>query len=204
MSDQARSYAVIIPPTWVMIPVGDASDAAISALLDERFAGLPLDSYGPRKTRLGESLRDAVASARKTGGLDIILPTSTPWQVPLSVGIVISEVGAAGASADAASALLARMQNESPGSAIVSTKAGSALREIVDYAGLADDTELSRLRSVNYNWPVPGADGAILVAACTMAGKREPEYQPIVEALTELFDVMMETLVWSRVPEEIR
>jgi hypothetical protein len=207
-----RSYRVIIPPTWAMIPVGDRSDAVIDALLDERFAGLPLDSYGPRKARLGDALRDGVRSARAVGGVDLIIPTSTPWQVPLSVGIVISQVPSTAPSALATNALVARTQKARPGSTIVETRAGNALREVVDHAPLSatapdaavaasGDASLSELRTIYYSWPVPGENGGTLVAACTIAGGRNSEYAPITEGLTELFDVMMETLVWATLKE---
>ena len=211
----ARSYRVIIPPTWAMIPVGDAADAAIDALIEERFAGLPLDSYGPRKTRLGNALRDGVLAARKVGGVDVIIPTSTPWQVPLSVGIVMSQIPSKASSALEANALVARMQADRPGSTIVETRAGNALREVLDHKApatapatsedgptVAGSELLSGLRTIYYSWPVPDNNGGTLVAACTIAGGRNVEYVPITEALTELFDVMMETLVWATANKE--
>jgi hypothetical protein len=197
-----------------MIPVGESSDAVIDAVLHERFAGLPLDSYGPRKSRLGDALRDGVRSARRVGGIDIIIPTSTPWQVPLSVGIVIIQVPSAAPSPLAANALVAQMHAARPGSTIVDTRAGNALREVVDHrlpadaetgaeAGDAGSETISGLRTVYYSWPVPAENAGTLVAACTIAGGRNSEYVPITEALTDLFDVMMETLVWATADKEV-
>jgi hypothetical protein len=210
-----RSYRVIIPPTWAMIPVGASSDAVIDRMLEERFAGLPNDTYGPRKSRLRDALRDGVESARKVGGVDIIIPTSTPWQVPLSVGIVISQVRSTAPSELATTALVAQMHSARPGSTIVDTRAGNALREVIDHDAPIDEPAgvetvasasaaepLSALRTIYYSWPVP-ANGGTLVATCTIAGGRNSEYVQITEAISELFDVMMETLVWATATKEI-
>ncbi|PRY67020.1 hypothetical protein B0I08_108104 [Glaciihabitans tibetensis] len=216
-----RSYRIIIPPTWVMIPVGDGTDKAIDTLLEERFAGLPMDSYGPRKTRVAESLRKGIASARKAHAVDVIFPVETPWEVPLSAGIVMSQVPTNAPSEVAAKALIKHMHAARPGSTIVATRAGDALREVVDHpdqvadhpdqvagagepAPVSGDAPISAVRTLYYSWAVPERNSGTLVAVCSISGGHNAEYAPIVEAFTELFDIMMETLAWSRVSEDAR
>ncbi|TFB77839.1 hypothetical protein E3O21_09400 [Cryobacterium flavum] len=194
------AYRLVLPPGWVLIPVGDSADAAITNLVDRQFAGLPTDTYGPQKKRLGAGLRTIAAEARRAGGLDLVFPLAMPWLVPVSAGIVMSEVRT-DAPSDTAVALLAeRMQPSGPNATVARTRAGRCVREIVDLPRAPDGNgrlTVAAVRTVHYSWPVPGAPGSFLVSALTVSGAPIAEFEPIVEALTELFDVMMESVVWA-------
>ncbi len=190
------AYRLVLPPGWVLIPVGESAEQAITNLIDRQFAGLPNDSYGPQKKRLGDGLRTIAAEARQAGGIDLIFPLAMPWLVPVSAGIVVSEVRTDAPSGTAVALLVERMQVRQPNATSAVTRAGRCVRELVDLPR-ADQLTVAAVRTVHYTWPVPGAPGTFLVAALTISGQPITEFEPIVEALTELFDVMMESVVWS-------
>ncbi|MGV8967026.1 MAG: hypothetical protein ACOH2F_12185 [Cellulomonas sp.] len=199
MRERAGSYRLVLPPTWVMLPVGDASQRAIDTLLDEQFGHQTTPRDLTNRRRLTESLRALVAGARASGGLDVIFPLVIPWQVPLSAGIVMSELRSTAPSDLAVAALMGSMQRSRPGSTLAETQAGVALREVVDHptAVEVDAEALTALRTVYYTWPQRDAPGSFLISALTISGQAIAEFAPIVDALTELNDVMMQTLVWS-------
>ncbi|TFD13873.1 hypothetical protein E3T35_03860 [Cryobacterium sp. TMT1-2-2] len=161
------AYRLVLSPGWVLIPVGDSADAAIANLVDRQFAGLPTDTYGPQKKRLGAGLRTIAAKARRAGGLDLVFPLAMPWLVPVSAGIVTSEVRTDVPSDTAVALLAERMQPGGPNVTVARTRAG------------------------------PRRTGSFLVSALSVSGAPIAEFEPIVEALTELFDVMMESVVWA-------
>ena len=199
MRERAGSYRLVLPPTWVLIPVGDASRRAIDALLDEQFGHRTTPRDLTNRRRMAETLRALVASANESGGIDVIFPLVIPWQVPVSAGIVMSELHATAPSEQAVSTLMTSLERSRPGSTIAETHAGPALREIVEHppeVGVAPES-LSTLRTVYYTWPQPGAAGSFMISACTISGQAIAEFAPIVDALTELNDVMMQTLVWA-------
>ncbi|WP_105035419.1 hypothetical protein [Cryobacterium aureum] len=190
------AYRLVLPPGWVLIPVGESAEQAITNLVDRQFAGLPNDSYGPQKKRLGDGLRTIAAEARQAGGIDLIFPLAISWLVPVSAGIVVSEVRTNAPSDTAVALLVERMQARELNATVAVTRAGRCVRELVDLPR-ADQLTVAAVRTVHYTWPVPGAPGTFLVAALTVSGQAIAEFTPIVEALTELFDVMMESVAWS-------
>lgn len=199
MGERAGAYRLVLPPTWVMIPVGAASPRAIGALLDEQFGHRTAPRDLTNRRRMAETLRALVASAQKSGGIDVIFPLVIPWQVPVSAGIVMSELHATAPSDEASAAVLSALERSRPGSTITETQAGRALREVLEHprAVGVESEELATLRTVYYTWPQPGAAGSFLISACTISGQAIAEFAPIVDALTELNDVMMQTLVWA-------
>lgn len=198
MPERTMSYRLVLPPTWAMLPVGAESDAAIRVLVDKQFGIHPSDQVNASKRVVADSLRALIASARKAGGIDVIFPLAVPWQVPVSAGIVMSELWSPAPSSVAAGAVIDALKAARTGSVIAHTGAGDALREVHENSapGL-ESLALVALRSVHYTWPVRGSTGGFLLGTLTVTGQRIPEFTPIVEALTDLFDVMMESVVWA-------
>lgn len=192
-------YRLILPPTWVMIPLREGTDAAIEAIVARQFDSLPRDKYGPNRRRLTEMLQGVAEKARKEGGLDLVFPIAQPWRVPVSAGIVMSERYNLAPSPDAAADLFREMANAS-GATQVDTNAGPAIRELTDHDPDADDADrrgLVRLRTVQHTWPVPERPGGFLIGTLSISGEANDDYAPVTEALTTLGDVMMQALTWD-------
>ncbi len=199
MSESPRSYRIILPPAWIRIPVGDGTEAAIGELLDAQFAGAPMDKYGPRRSRVEASIRDAAASARESGGIDLIFPIGTPWMVPVSAGIVISRNAAPQTWSVGPAEVLKSISASIPGSSLVETSAGTAVRETTDHrAGLTKDpVSIARLFTMTYTWLIPQTANELFLATFSVTGETTEDYAPIVEALTTLVDAMLQSVVWD-------
>jgi len=195
LSSTPYTYRLILPPWWVRVPIGDGVEEAVATLLDRQFEGLPNDKYGPVKSRMSSTLIETARKARVTGGLDFIFPLGTPWQVPVSAGIVISRATLGSSFGTGADAIIAHLLSTTRGATQVETSAGAAVRLQEEHA--ATETEVARLRTVRYQWAVPHTDNAILIANFTISGVGSAEFAPIVEALTTLIDTMLGALEWQ-------
>lgn len=182
---------VIVPPGWAAIAVSaDNGDTARRVFRDAWTQG-PRDSIGPFIHRLEEWLASVLDDARDAGCFRVILPMGVPWQVPVSTAISLSFAPAAARDASAL-----------PGAELRDTDAGTARRLITDLpvAG-ADPEALALLRTVEYVWPLPDADGA-LIAFASISGQPVAEFAPVTDALTVLIETMLDALDWPTAPAE--
>lgn len=181
-----------------MLPVGEGADKAIDAFLDGRFADAPRDSSAPLKARLRNALRVLAKDAERVGGIDMIMPIGTPWNAPMSAGIVLSVAGTRAPAGESAAELLDALAVGSPGSIKVETNAGSAVREQIEISrGDVEADAIVPMRTVHHNWPIPAQPGRFLIGSLTVSGSGDPELEPLIDALTGLYDAMMGSLEWT-------
>ena len=78
----------------------------------------------------------------------------------------------------------------------MTTSAGEAVRATARFAVPASADEMAPLMRVRFHWPIPGSDRQLL-AVCTISGTVDPQLAPIVDALAELGDLLLQTLRWD-------
>lgn len=181
-------YRLVLPPGFLLIPVGHSTDDEITALVRRHYRDLPRDSYGPQIDRTAAQLVAAARSAREAGVLDLIVPMGVPWRAPVSLAIAIS-TGTAPAVDDPE-------PSASEISETVTTSAGEAVRATERFAVPTKADEMAPLMRVRFRWPIPDSDRHLL-AVCTISGTVDPELAPIVDALAELGDLLLQTLRWD-------
>lgn len=185
-------YELMLPPGWTRLPLRAGTDRAISAVLDEQFAGLGRDRAFPLRRALAEDLHDLVADARRVGGLDLYLMTSAPGGQPVDASLLVCLVsGRAGGEPASAEDLLAVLG--SPGDGDTSVRAlplaGPSVRRVsTRHPHPSDDLPVpTPVTRVQYLVPVPGSTAQLLLTFATTT-------QPVVGQLTILFDAMAESL----------
>lgn len=181
-------YRLVLPPGFLLIPVAHSTDDDITALVRRHYRDLPRDSYGPQIDRTAAQLVAAARSAREAGVLDLIVPMGVLWRAPVSLAIAIS-TGTAPAVDDPE-------PSASEISETVTTSAGEAVRATERFAVPTRADEMAPLMRVRFRWPIPDSDRQ-LVAICTISGTVDPELAPIVDALAELGDLLLQTLRWD-------
>jgi hypothetical protein len=180
-------YRLVLPPGFVLFPVRDKSDDEIAAMVREHYRSLPRDSFGPRIDRVAEQILQIVRPAREAKVLDLVVPMGVPWRAPVSLGIALSvATPATGAGAW-----------ESLEGERVETQAGPAVRTTERFPAPADTREIARLAGTQYVWRVPGDDARLLMGVHTISGAGDPELEPVVQALQQLSDLILETMRWD-------
>lgn len=178
-------YRLVLPPGFVLFPVRDKTDDEIAAIVREHYRSLPRDSFGPRIDRVAEQILEIVRPAREAKVLDLVVPMGVPWRAPISLGIALT-VAAPGAGA----------WGGLPGER-VETEAGPAVRTTERFPAAEDPREITRLAGTQYVWRVPGDDARLLMGVHTISGAGDPDLEPVVEALQELSDLILETMRWD-------
>ena len=79
----------------------------------------------------------------------------------------------------------------------VETEAGQAVRTTERFPAAEDPREITRLAGTQYVWRVPGDDARLLMGVHTISGAGDPDLEPVVEALQELSDLILETMRWD-------
>ncbi|GAB2466531.1 hypothetical protein [Xylanimonas ulmi] len=193
-------YRVVLPPTWVLVPVREGAEQAIRRQVDALFDPKKRDLTVRARRTMRLTLERIAAHARESGGLDLLLPASVPWPMPLSAGVVTSV-------------------HEAPPDLTVGapmpTFAGQARREITELIDLPDpagspepsmeevaDEPVRQLRRVIYTWPVPERAGQTFLASLVVCGQAVPAYRPLTEAMTTLVDTMLSTLTWENTRDD--
>ncbi|HEX5857517.1 MAG TPA: hypothetical protein VFY91_05350 [Microbacterium sp.] len=180
-------YRLVLPPGFVLFPVRDRTDDEIAAMVREHYRSLPRDSFGPRIDRVAEQILEIVRPAREAQVLDLVVPMGVPWRAPVSLGIALS-VASPSSGAGAWDSL--------PGERL-ETEAGPAVRTTERFPSAEDPREITRLAGTQYVWRVPGDDARLLLGVHTISGAGDPDLQPVVEALQELSDLILETMRWD-------
>lgn len=192
-AESIPSYALILPPGFVLIPAQGDVEANVRAVVGRHYEGRLDDRNRGQVRRLQRSLVESVESARDRGVLDVVLPLGVPWRAPVSLSLAFAPARPDGGPVTAS------------GSTTVTTRAGEARREIVDHEGVdpftvegtgPEDAGGGALRTVHHVWMPPREGIQALVGTFTISGSPDPELSPLVDQLTELGDTMMASVRW--------
>lgn len=181
-------YRLILPPGFLLFPVRDRSDEEIVQLVRDHYRSLPRDSFAPRIDRVAEQILSIARPARAAAVIDLIVPMGVPWRAPVSVGTALSVTAPAASS-----------EWEALPGAHLDTHAGPAVREAITHPIAAVPEEITRRRTVQFTWRIPG-DDRLLVAVSTVSAAGDPELEPLVDALVELSDLILTTMRWADAP----
>lgn len=200
-----NGYRMVIPPGWVRIPLRDGTDDALEDLVYSRLRDLPPDvpKDDGMKYRLmvRRSVARQVSEAREAGGLDLYLPLTARYGIPLMASFLVS-VHRADRAAIAPPVLLARLSDDglSDDGTRTSTEelAGTTAvrREHVRQAEPERDLPVPT-RLVEYALPVPRDPGRFVSVVFSTAGDGDVD-SSFTQAVTELFDASMLTFRWTR------
>ena len=185
-------YSLILPPGFVLIPT--QGDVATTVRTKVRALYDTLDDRARGRLRIAErKLTEYATDAGRKGVVDIVLPVSNYWNAPLSIGMGFGP---------------ARPDSD-PGGKVVPTRAGNALRSVVERPeapgferaeapdGSAMGDGRTVWRTVHHVWKTPDAGAGLLVGTFSVSGDSEPELAPLADALTDLGDTIMGSLVWT-------
>lgn len=176
---------LIVPPGWAAIAVSADNGDTAREVFRTAWSQGPRDSIGPFIHRLEQWLVSVLDDARDAGCFRVILPMGVPWQVPVSTAISLSFAPAA-----------AREASAWPGAEPRDTDAGPARRIVTDLPVTgADPDSVALLRTIEYVWPRPDTDGA-LIAFASISGQPVPEFAAVTDALTILIETMLDALDW--------
>ena len=183
-------YRMVLPPGWAMVPLRERTDQVIEATIDTLLTGVPADSRAPRAHRIRTWLTQIADDARRSGGLDLILPIVPQWLQPASVSIIMSSA-AAGADVTTAAQLRRTAQNHAAVS-LVDTLAGPALREQLSRPDPGETDQPEPAESITYSW-VPRA-GRVIVGTLVVTAAGFEGRQTVVDALVELGESMLSSV----------
>jgi hypothetical protein len=184
-------YRVVLPPGFLLFPVRDKTDDEIAEMVRAHYRGLPRDTFGPRIERVADQILGAVRTARDARVLDLIVPMGVPWRAPVSLGIALS------VAAPDAGATWEGLEGER-----VETDAGAAVRRRDRYEPSDDPEQIMPLARSRFAWRIPGDRDRLLAGVCTVSGASDPELLPLVDALVELGELMLQTIRWEDPPRE--
>lgn len=190
---RVRDYSLVLPPGFVLVHLRGDLKENLRRVLNEKYGSQLNDRERGRLAQVRRSLLPVLQRARARGVVDAVLPLGTPWDAPVSLSLMFTPARADDRPADGA------------GATAVTTRAGSAQREVVEPEGAAPlplDPSLSDgpvgtvLRTVHHVWPMPTEGVDYLVGTFSVSGSSDPELAPMVDALTELGDTIMSSLAW--------
>lgn len=196
-----HSYTLVLPPGFVLIPVQGDTQASVRTAVRGFYGTISDDRMRGRVRLLERSLVQVATQAKEKGVVDLVLPLGVPWQAPVSLSCTFAPALLSGPAAG-------------PSATETATRAGTALREVVERAPGAqlprlEDLELPSgaasnhpLRTVHHVWEPPVPDVGRLIGTFTIAGSDDPELAPLVDALTELGDTIMASLAWRGLPRQ--
>lgn len=197
----ARGYALLLPPGWRRIPVHDA-EPTINDILDQSFAGLPTDRYGPFRAELHRMLRDQVVAARDADGIDLYLPVETMRGTPVAASFVVSHVPPGGQRPQDVLVSLAASDSDAVPAEVAAEPALRTERVVDADPGRQYGLDVPS-RRVHYVVPVPGDGGWLILAfsaavtAHSLPVDATDEVLTLTDVLVELFDAIVTTLRWS-------
>jgi hypothetical protein len=198
-----NGYRLIIPPGWVRVPLRDGTERALEELVFSRLKRLPpgvsKDDGMKYRLEVRRSVTRRIAEAREAGGLDLYLPLTTRYGVPLAASFLVAACTAGESACRTTELLLARMA--SPGEGVrtaIRELAGTPAvrREHVRPAEPEGEVHVAT-RRVEYALPIPHDPCRILSVVFSTPGDGDVD-SAFTEALTELFDACMMTFRWTR------
>lgn len=204
-TERPAGYRLVVPPGWHRIdPTEERRLRDVRRIVGEQFAGT--DNQPHLRRQIESSLLDHVARAAEDGALEVYLSTLRVGAFPLSGSLVVTlvprpRVAAELDDADHQEMLLAAARETADGVVddvrLVTWDDGWAVRRVVHRQAPAGDdplgTELGPAPTFGVEWyrPIPRGDGATLLLAFSSP------LIPIEQELTELFDTIAATLVWT-------
>ena len=196
----ANGYRLIIPPGWVRVPLRHGTEQALEELVFSRLKQLPPEVSKDDGMRYRLSVRRSVtqqiAEARKAGGLDVYLPLTTRYGIPLAASFLVSDHVTGESAGLSPELLLAQLADG--GHTSTQELAGSLVvrREQVRPAEPERDVHVAT-RRVEYALPVPHDPRRIVSVVFSTPGDGDVD-SAFTKALTELFDASMMTFRWTR------
>jgi hypothetical protein len=175
----------------------------VARFVRDRFKGT--DHLPQVRRRLEESLLAHVERADQEGALELYLSTEQVGGLPLSSSLVVTFLpgpgGAEVADGDLQEMLLAAAEEAGEDVVVdrrlVTWEGGWAVRRLVERAAPSGDDPLGRelgpAPTFGVEWfrPIPGTGGDSLLLAFSSP------LLPVRDALTELFDTVAGSLVWT-------
>jgi hypothetical protein len=202
-------YTLVLPPGWRRIPLRQGTNAALRKILDDAFSRLPRDKVAPYRIEVERRMKEQIADARRNAGIDMYIPVERAASGPVPASFVVSDAflgpAESGGVADPAQvvAYLASEGSEGGSTRIVDLDGSAGVRVEVSVPA-APGAELPYgSRRCQYIVPVPGHGGRWLLVTFSTPGARDPDGE-FATLLTELFDAIMSTFRWTRVPERAR
>jgi hypothetical protein len=188
-----NGYRLIIPPGWVRLPLQHGTEQALEELVFSRLKHLPpeISKDDGMKYRLTvrRSVTRQINEARKGGGLDLYLPLTTRYGVPLAASFVVSEHTVGEPAAPTPELLLAGLLPAQEG-VRTSTQdlAGTLIvrREHIRPAEPEHDVHLAT-RRIEYAVPVPYDLRRMLSIVFSTPGDGDVD-SDFTKAVVELFD----------------
>lgn len=179
------TYRMVVPPGWQLLPVRDRTDEELRALIVDNYRDLPRDSSGPFIARLADAVVEQAGSARRAGVIDLLFPLGSPWRAPVTTSIAVA-IGSG-----------TTPEGDRVETAPVNTEAGDASRTITELEH-SSPGKVSAVRRVEYTWPLPDESGNVMIGTATLLSADDPDLSSLVEALTELSEVILSTIRWHR------
>jgi hypothetical protein len=198
-----NGYRMIIPPGWVRVPLRHGTEQALEELVFSRLKDLPpeVSKDDGMKYRLAvrRTVIRQIDAAREAGGLDLYLPLTARYGVPLAASFLVSEHFAGASQPLPPELVLAQLASPVDGARTTTQELADTLavrREQVRPADPEHDVQVAT-RRVEYALPVPHDPCRVLSVIFSTPGDGDVDSEFTV-ALTELFDASMMTFRWTR------
>jgi hypothetical protein len=189
-------YAMVMPPGWATIALGDDEDAQIRDVVDRMLRRLPASDDAKGRARLTEHTKKVIEDARRANGLAVYLPIEPVLDVATPMSIVVTMVEPKDDVATAAQALLAFAATSKSAEAVHIDSALAVRRSRDVPAAFAPDgtqTGLA-LHQVSYLIAVPGDTVRLLGINTGIVKFDVPDADEILEKLVLLFDAIVTTV----------
>ncbi len=197
-----NGYRIIVPPGWVRIPLRHDTERALEDLVFSRLKNLPpevsRDDGMAYRLTMRRAVTQQIGAARQAGGLDLYLPLTTRYRIPLAASFLVSEHAADASAAVAPEVLLARLVSPAEGGGVDTRELAGTLAVRREHLRAVEPDRGVNVatRRVGYALPVPNDQRRMLSVVFSTPGDGDPD-SPFTMALTELFDASMMTFRWT-------
>lgn len=197
--ERPNGYRLIIPPGWVRIPLRDGTSDAVEDVVFSRLRNLPTevskDAGMNYRLAVRRSLTRQIAEARKAGGLDLYLPLTTRYGIPLAASFLVSEHTAS--ASDVVESVVHDRRGDEGRTSGHELAGGQAVRHEHVCAADPEQEVPVATRRVEYVLSVPRDPGRLVSVVFSTAGDGLTD-SAFTTALVELFDASMLTFRWTR------
>jgi len=206
--DPQSSFAIILPPGWVRMPVREHEAAGLRALIEEIVsdalpASLPRDSAEPWRSELRKRLTGAAQEARDAGATAVYLPTRSMDGFAVPASLIETEVEDDGL-ASAADVIALILSDPDIDATAENVDGASAVRTdtTITQARPAGDWPEVNTRQIVYTIDVPHREGRWVLMSYSAVSGDNPSAE-LSDALVLLFDALMTTFRWIDVPDAL-
>jgi hypothetical protein len=199
-------FRLIEPPGWVSLAVDDPDTRPVHALAKRIASASEPDARSQVEHLVYRQLSDALAQARRNGGLDLLLPIELVHGLVLPMTIVVSASPRVDGNRERAQsdALLA-YAGRHDGAAASEIGGALAVRSVVDVAAGDAEDDPSRAfatRRITYVIAAPVPTQQLLIVACSIQRFDYDTDGEIIEAMEFLFDAIAGTIRFDPVYSE--